>query len=140
MIVPLLIAIVLAIDLNAVKSEPNLEKRSERALENANAAMDAARAAYDHGDVDKAGQALDELKESVDVCYKSLADSGKSPRGNMHFKHAEQATHAVLRRLESFRDVVSAAERDMVDSVRSHVSDVHDDLLDGIMSNGRKKK
>ena len=129
MMLQLVLAAGLALDLAAVKSEPNLEKRSELALVNANAAMDAARVAYDHGDVDKAGQALDELK-----------DSGKSPRGNGHYKHAEKMTHELLRRLESFRDTVSAAERDMVEVVHSHVSEVHDDLLDLIMSNGRKRK
>jgi len=135
-----MLAIALAFDLAAVKSEPNAERRSDRALENANAAMDAARAAYDRGDIDKAGDALDELKESVDLSYQSLEDSGKTPRNNSHFKNAEKATRALLRRLESFRDTVSVAERDAVEAVRGHVSEIHDELLNGIMTNGRKRK
>jgi hypothetical protein len=137
---PWILVLALAIDLAGVKSEPNLERRSDRALENANAAMDAARAAYDRGEVEKAGAALDEVKESVDLSYQSLEESGKGPRNNSHFKFAEKATRALLRRLESFRDTVSVAERDSVDAVRAHVSEIHDNLLDGIMTNGRKRK
>jgi hypothetical protein len=135
-----MLVIALAFDLTGVKSEPNLERRSDRALENANAAMDAARAAYDQGDIDKAQTALDELKESVSLSYQSLEDTGKSPRNNAHYKTAEKATRALLRRLESFRDTVSVAERDVVETVRAHVSEIHDELLNGIMTNGRKRK
>ena len=55
----LLIA-VLAFDLGAVKSEPNLERRSDRALDNANTALDAARDAYSAADLDKTQSALKE--------------------------------------------------------------------------------
>src|SRR5579871_2342084 len=126
----LILVLALAFDLAGVKTEPNPERRSDRALENANAAMDAARAAYDRGETEKTGAALDEVKDSVDLSYQSLTDSGKGPRGNAHFKSAEKATRALLRRLESFRDTVSAAERDSVDAVRAHVSEVHDNILD----------
>ena len=135
-----ILAVALAFDLASVKTEPNLERRSDRALENANAAMDAARSAYDRGDSEKTTAALDELKESVDLSYQSLEESGKSPRSNSHYKTAEKATRALLRRLESFRDAVGVAERDAVDAIRLHVSEVHDDLLNGIMTNGRKRK
>jgi hypothetical protein len=135
-----MLVIALAFDLAGVKSEPNLERRSDRALENANAAMDAARAAYDQGDIDKAQVELDEVKESVSLSYQSLEDTGKSPRNNAHYKTAEKATRALLRRLESFRDTVSVAERDVVETVRTHVSEIHDELLNGIMTNGRKRK
>jgi hypothetical protein len=134
------LVIALAIDLAAVRSEPNPERRSDRALEVAAAAMDAARAAYDQGDQDKTGAALDELKQSVDLSYQSLEESGKSPRSSQHYKSAEKATRMLLRRLESFRDTVSLAERDAVEALRAHVSEIHDDLLNGIMTNGRKRK
>ena len=39
----LILAMTLAFDLTAVKSEPNLEKRSELALDHANVVLDAAR-------------------------------------------------------------------------------------------------
>lgn len=135
-----MLVITLAFDLAAIKTEPNPERRSDRALENANAAMDAARAAYDQGDIDKTTVALDEIEESVKLSYESLEQSVKSPRNNAHFKIAEKATRALLRRLESFRDTVSIAERDAVEAVRGQVSDIHDELLNGIMTNGGKRK
>ena len=135
-----LLAVELAFDLATVKSEPNPERRSDRAIENANAALDAARAAYDRGDIEKVKGAIEEVRESVDLSLRSLQESGKNPRDNSHYKTAEKATRALLRRLDSFRDAVSAEERDMVEAVRAHVSEVHDELLDAIMTNGRKRK
>ena len=60
-----LLLITLAFDLAAAKSEPNLERRSDRALENAGTALTAAVMAYDHDDLDQTEMALQELKESV---------------------------------------------------------------------------
>ncbi len=51
------------------KTEPNLEKRSELALENASAALDQAREAYNAGDLDKMQLALSEVGESVDLAF-----------------------------------------------------------------------
>src|SRR5579862_1221195 len=135
-----LLAIVLAFDLAGAKSEPNLERRSDRALENANMALDTAKTAYDRGDESQIASALGEVQESVDLSYQALEDSGKDPRSNAHFKLAEKATRQLLRRIESLRDTVSAAERDAVDALRAHVSEIHDDLLNGIMTNRRKRK
>lgn len=44
-----ILVLTLAFDLAAVKSEPNLEKRSELALAHANVALDAARDDYNAG-------------------------------------------------------------------------------------------
>ena len=70
----------LAFDLAAIKLEPNLERRSERALDNASAAMDLARDASSAGDTEKLKAAVTELRDSVDLAYQSLVDSGKSAR------------------------------------------------------------
>lgn len=140
MILYWMLATALAFDLAAAKSEPNLERRSDRALENANLSLDAAKTAYDRNEIEKTLAALDEVKESVDLSYQSLQDSGKDPRSNSHFKSAEKATRQLLRRIESFRDTVSAEERDMVEALRAHVSEIHDDLLNAIMTNRRKRK
>jgi hypothetical protein len=134
-----LLLITLAFDLASVKSEPNLERRSDRALESASAALGAAESAYDHGDLDQTEMALRELKESVDLCYQSLADSGKNPRNNSHFKSAEKATRLLLRRLETFGVSVSFADRNVVESIREHLSEIHDNLLNDIMGTRKKK-
>src|SRR5271165_34350 len=127
-----LLILCLAFDLAAIKLEPNLERRSELALGNASAAMDAARDAS--GDEAKLKEALHELRESVDLAYQSLVDSGKSARRNpKFFKKAELKTRELMRRLEGLAQAVDAEDRVLVEGVRERVSKVHDDLIQDIM-------
>ena len=133
----LLIAI-LAFDLASIKNEPNLEKRSELALDHAGAELDEAREAYNAGDVAKMESALGEVGESVELAYHSLTDTGKDARRNpKFFKRAELRTRELMRRLEGIRESVSYQDRALVEVVRDRVAEVHDELLKGIMS---KKK
>jgi hypothetical protein len=128
----------LVFDLAGVKTEPNLEKRSELALENANAALDQAREAYTGGDLAKLRMELDEVGDSVDLAYQSLEETGKDARRNpKFFKRAELKTHDLLRRLEGFREAASYEDRALFEKLRERVAQVDDDLLKGLMS---KKK
>jgi ribosome assembly protein YihI (activator of Der GTPase) len=133
-----ILLLALAFDLASVKSEPNLEKRSELALINANTALDSARDAYGQGDLDKTQANLDEVLDSVDLAYQALSDTGKDPRKDRFFKKAELKTRELLRRLEGLDQTMSFADRGIVDKVRDRVSEIHDNLLKGIMS--KKKK
>jgi hypothetical protein len=129
-----LLILCLAFDLTAIKLEPNLERRSERALDNASSAMDTARDASSAGEPEKVKAALEELRDSVDLAYQSLADSGKSARRNpKFFKRAELKTRELMRRLEGLAQAVDAEDRIFVESVRDRVSKVHDDLIQDIM-------
>jgi hypothetical protein len=133
-----LLIVILAFDLASIKTEPNLEKRSELALDHAGAALDEAREAYNSGDVAKTELALGEVGDAVELAYHSLADTGKDARRNpKFFKRAELRTRELMRRLEGIRETVSYQDRAMVEIVRDRVAEVHDDLLKGIMS---KKK
>jgi hypothetical protein len=124
----------LAFDLAAIKLEPNLERRSERALDNASAAMDLARDASSAGDTEKLKTAVTELRDSVDLAYQSLLDSGKSARRNpKFFKKAELKTRELMRRLQGLSQAVDADDRVFVDTVHDRVSKVHDDLIQDIM-------
>jgi hypothetical protein len=124
----------LAFDLAGIKLEPNLERRSERAIENASAAMDAARDASIAGDSAKTKADLEELRDSVDLAYQSLMDAGKSARRNpKFFKRAELKTRELMRRLEGLAQAVDADDRAFVQTVRERVSKVHDDLIQDIM-------
>jgi len=136
--VTFVLALLLAIgDIAAVRSESDPEKRSELALANADRAIDAARQSYKDGD-DKAAQAaIQEVGESVDVSYDALEHAHKAPRKSKYYKSAELKVRALMRRLASFRDEVSFDSRQTVDGVIKKLSDVHDQLLNGIMS---KKK
>ena len=133
-----LLMLVLMLDLNSVKAELNLERRSELALANANKAIDTAREAYEANDATKMQAALEEIADSVNLSYQSLIDTGKDARRNpKFFKRAELKTGELIRRLNGLRLAVDVESRASLDKVRDRVSDVHDSLLKSIMS---KKK
>jgi hypothetical protein len=129
----------LAFDLASIKTEPNLEKRSDLALDYAHAALDHARDSYRSGDIANATATLDEVGDSVDLAYNSLVESGKNPRDSRSFKRAELRTRELLRRLEGIRETVSFEDRLPIEKLRDRITEVHDDLLKGIMSKKKKK-
>jgi multidrug resistance efflux pump len=131
---------VLRADLKRAMAEPNLEKRSGLALDNAAAALKAAREAYDKNDSDLTAKDAAEIQESVDLAYASLVQSGKNPRNSSWFKKAEISTRDLSRRLESFQEQMSYTDRPMLDKVNADVQKVHDDLLMGVMEGQKKKK
>lgn len=135
--IPLLALFLIAADIEAVKSEPDLERRSELALANADKQIDAAKQAFSGGDEKAQEQALGEVQELVNVSYDALEHANRAPRKSKYYKNAEMKVTALLRRLNSFRDQVGFESRDAVDSVIKRVSYVHDELLAAIMS---KKK
>jgi hypothetical protein len=124
-------------DVSSVKNEPNLERRSDLALENANRAIDDARAAYQAGDMKKTEANLNEVRESVDLSLDSLENSGKKPRNSSHYKKAEIKLRLMLRRLAGFRDEMSLDDRKPIDDVAARLQEVHDRLLSDIMSKKR---
>jgi hypothetical protein len=126
-------------DLRRAMAEPNLEKRSGLALLNAAEALKAARAAYDKGDNEAVAQDAEEILESVELASTSLTESGKNPRRSEWFKKAEISTRDLSRRIESFQEQMSYADRPMLDKVKARVQQVHDELLLGVME-GKKKK
>jgi hypothetical protein len=136
--VTFLLALFLAFgDITAVKAEPNLEKRSDLALEDANRAIDAARAAYQAGDVNKAIANLNEVREAADVSLESLENSGKQPRRSKYFKNAEIKLRQMMRRLAGFRDEMSVEDRKPLEDAEARLQEVHDRLLAEIMSKKR---
>ena len=132
-----LVLLIAFADITAVKSEPDLEKRSELALAGADHAIDEAKQAYNNGNDQAQHAALIEVQQFVEACYEALEHSNKNPRRSKYYKNAELHLRALLRRLNSFRDQVSFDGREAVDAVIKRVSDVHDELLSAIMS---KKK
>lgn len=136
--IPVLALLLLVLpDIAQVKSEPDLERRSELALASADKDMDALKEAFNGGDEKTGQQALVEVRELVDVSYDALEHSKQAPRRSKYYKNAELHLRALLRRLSSFRDQVGFDGREAVDAVIKRVSDVHDELLSAIMS---KKK
>jgi hypothetical protein len=124
-------------DIGAVKSESDLEKRSELALANADREMDAARKAYEEGDQAPMQAAVSELTESVEVSYDALQHSRTEPHRSKYYKRAELQLKALIRRLTGFRDQVNFESRADVEAALKKVSDIHDDIIADIM---RRKK
>jgi hypothetical protein len=125
-------------DLSAIRSEPNPEKRAKLAMEHANEELRSAVKAYSGGDVKGALAAVGELGESVDLCKASLRATGKDARKNPKaFKRAEMEIRELLRRLKSVETDFSVDDRAAILDVEQHLQEIHDDLIQQIMS---KKK
>lgn len=129
----------LAADLKQAMAESNLEKRSKLALENADTAYQSMRAAYEKGDNKATAAAIAEIKESVELAYTSLMNTGKDPRKSPKwFKRAEIGTRDLLRRLNEFQRDMSFDDRPMLDSAKADIQKVHDNLLLGLMEGKQK--
>ena len=135
------VAVCAQAQLGSIKSEPKPERRAEKALDNADAALKSATDAYlAKGDLKQANADLEELSESVQLAYASLAETHKNPSRNpKHFKRAEIKTRELLRLLTDFREQMSVDDREAVDKAHSTVQKVHEELLEGIMGSEDKK-
>jgi hypothetical protein len=121
-------------DLKAALAEKDLGRRSKLALDNAEAALQAARSAYRDGDLEKTKAAIQEIQESVELAYQSLNDTHKNPRSSPRwFKNAEAATRDLLRRLDTFDHDMDYQDRPMLKPLEEKVQKVQDDLLLGLM-------
>jgi hypothetical protein len=128
-------AAVVHADLSEVKNEPNLERRSERALEYANTAIDEARKAYKAADLSNFNSRIKEVEESAELSYQSLQDTGKAARRSpKFFKRAEMKMHALGKRLEALGAEVSLEDRVAVEGARKTLSDLEDKIVFEIMT------
>ena len=124
-----------ASDVEAVKAEPNLERRSALALDKAEARIGDARKAYEGGDLDQYKAHLEEAGQLGELCYQSLQDSGKRARKSPKwFKHAEQKLLVILRRLDSLVKDTSVDDRAPAMALDKRLRDVHEQVLQDIMT------
>ena len=122
-------------DIQSVMSEPNLEKRSERALANADVELDAARKANHAQDSKAFASALDEVRQSIELCYKSLQESGKAARKSpKYFKKAEMKLRDISKRLDNLEKDVMMDERGPVTSLKKRVDELNEQLVLDIMT------
>jgi len=127
-------------DLQQARAQPNLEKRSMLALDNAAQSLGKAREAYEKGDNAQVETLAKDIQESVELAETSLHETGKNPRKSPKwFKRAESSTRDLLRRLDSFQQQMDVADRPMLDAVKAKVQQVHDDLLLGVLEGKQPK-
>jgi hypothetical protein len=123
-----------AFDLDAVRKEPSLEKRSELALNNADTALDRARDAYQKADDPAFKAALAEVSDSIGLCKQSLDESGKNARKSpKYFKKAEIGIRRLSRRLDNLQIEVSVDDRPLVEPVAARAHTLQEEILHAIM-------
>lgn len=122
-------------DVARIKAEPNLEKRSALALDEAESMLTAARKSYDGGQVEQFKSELKQTAELIDLSYESLQETGKNARKSPKwFKRAEQRLLYMLRRVDTLQRDVAVEDRPLVEPVLKKARDVHDQLVQDIMS------
>jgi hypothetical protein len=130
----LILWVAFAPDLASVKAEPDLDKRSDLALANADQYIDAARHAWASGDIKAVESALNEIRQSVELSYDSLHQTRENPRHSKFYKRSEQKILSLLRRLKTLRDDIDVENRETVEAVMRRLQELHDLLLTDIMS------
>jgi cytochrome c556 len=124
----------LGADLAAVKAEPNLEKRSEKALAYAGEVLTGMRAELDRNDVEKIKTQLLEFQAAVDLSVDSLTATGKNARRSpKYFKRAEVRLRELQRRLETFRRDMPFDDRPVLDGVLAHVGKKIDGVVEATL-------
>jgi hypothetical protein len=126
--------LVLGADLAAVKAEPNLEKRAEKALVYAGEVVTAMRGELDRNDVEKIQEQLKNFEAAVELAVDSLKATGKNARRSpKHFKRAELRLRELLRRLETLRQDMSLDDRPVLDGVKAQVEKRIDELVEATL-------
>ena len=138
LLIPLVVTADKSAELARIKAEPHAEKRARAALDYADETLREARDVYAKGDTAATSARLEDLEQSVELADSSLKATGKNPgRSPKNFKSAELKIRELLRKLDSFREEMSVADRPVMERVIAEVQKIHDALLDSIM--GKRK-
>ena len=130
----LAVGLVLGADLAAVKAEPNLEKRAEKALVYAGEVVTAMRGELDRNDVEKIQAQLKDFEAAVELAVDSLKATGKNARRSpKHFKKTELRLRELLRRLETLRQDMSLDDRPVLDGVKAQLEKRIDELVEATL-------
>jgi hypothetical protein len=132
-------AICLVFLLAGAASEPDPNKRAELAVDQADHDLDVAREAWQRGDWTSTQAALTGLRASAELADQSLeeTDKQKQPRNNHHYKVVELKLRNLIRRVDAFRLEVDYEQRDTVNEVETRLQELHDRILDAVMTRRR---
>lgn len=128
------VAAVFSGDLKAVRAQPDLNKRAELAMENADESVDAARRAFNGGNMDQAHAAVADIQASVQLACDSLRETRKQPRNNKYYKRVELNMRSLLRRVDALDHDAPFEERGNVEQMQKRLQELHDQILLDIMS------
>jgi hypothetical protein len=118
-----------AADLSGIKSEPDANKRSGLALDNASIALQSARDAMRDGDNKKLEGALHEITESAELSYASLKQSGEKPHRSKYYKRAELKLRELIRMIKGFGEQLPMDQRETAVAVEGKLQEIHDQIL-----------
>ncbi len=138
-VVLLLAATASAAQLDSLKSEPDPNRRAEMAVDEAGRNLDTARQAWQAGDWDKAQLSLTALKAAAELAGTSLEETTRQPRNNKHYKNVELKLGNLIRRVDGFRLAVDYEQREAVNQVETRLQELHDRILDAVMTRRRKQ-
>ncbi len=134
----LLCAVALHADDARVTAEPNLEKRSRIALDEAESMLKEARQSYNAGNTKEAQKQIDDVARYTEMAYTALEATGKNARKSpKYFKYAEIKSRELMRRLDALAQEMDVADRGMVEPAKDRIRKVHEEILSGIM--GKKR-
>lgn len=118
-----------------IEAEPDLERRSRKALEFAQAEFEAAVSAYGSAELDRGREALDRVAKAVEMAVDALQSTGKHPRRHpRHFKRAEIRTRRLLGRMRDEQEKAHLQDQPDFEAVIRRVEKANGILLLGIMS------
>ncbi len=125
-----------AADLEAVKKEPDLEKRSERAMDVASEVLKQARALpAEGGSIADLEKAMDTMVEAVELSLKSLRDTGKKPnRLTRFYKRGELKTREMQKQMENLIQALAFDNGLPAEKAQARLNVLHDEFLFGVMS------
>jgi hypothetical protein len=131
--------VLVAQDIEAVRKEPNLARRSQRALEFADREMaKAQRIVRDFGSRTELQAALDSVVAGSELALQALRETGRPPRRlSREYKRGELKTRDLIRRLEDLGKALSLDDRSMAEGALKQVNGIHEDFLLGVMGQKR---
>lgn len=126
-------------DLEAVRKETNLTRRSQRALEFAEREMaKAQKIVKEFGSKTELQAALGHVVEGSDLALQSLRETGRPPRRlSREYKRGELKTRDLIRRLEDLGKALSLDDRPAAESALKQVTRIHEEFLLGVMGQKR---
>lgn len=124
------------VTLEEVKSEPNLEKRSQKALDFAAHALDQARKlSSGGGSMGELEALLKDVVDGVELSLKSLRDTGKKPsKLSRQYKRGELKSREMLRLLENLVLALSFDSRPPAEAARDKINGLHEEFLLAVMT------
>ncbi|MGA8026700.1 MAG: hypothetical protein WB992_06100 [Bryobacteraceae bacterium] len=112
-----------------LKAQHDPTKRSELALNFADAAFDNARDCYEKGEIQKGDAQLEDMTNALNECVVSLAVAHKA----RCYKKAELKVAYLQRRMQGLLDDIEIQRRGWAEYTERKLDEIHDKLLDGVM-------